>query len=119
MPNAVQEFDYIQFRKGLDFFANPDSWLVCKKGCRGGGGGPPFCIRECCKQHNIDLCFECEEFPCEKTKPFERIVQRAQEYGRLGRAEWLRRQVEMADRGFEGHTGKYYRVVRSKSPLQK
>jgi hypothetical protein len=71
MPGAVKEFDYTEFRKGLGFFADPDSWLVCRNACKGGNGGPPFCVRNCCEQHKVDICFECEEFPCEKTVPFE------------------------------------------------
>ncbi len=116
MPGAVKEFDYTEFRKGLIFFADPDSWLVCRNACKGGNGGPPFCVRNCCEQHKVDICFECEEFPCEKTKPFEGIVERAQEYRTLGRSEWLRRQVEKAHQGFEGHTRKYYRVSTSDTP---
>jgi len=116
MPDAIKEFDYSQFRKGLDFFMDPGSWLICKNGCKGGDSGPPFCIRECCKQHNVNICFDCEEFPCEKTKPFKGIVERAQEYRTLGRAEWIRHQVEKAGQGFESHTGKYYRVSRSDTP---
>jgi len=113
MPDGIKEFDYTGFRKGLDFFANLDSWLVCKSGCRGSDSGPPFCVRDCCKQHNVDLCFECEEFPCEKTTPFEGIIERAQEYKILGRAGWLCHQVEKMNQGFENHTGKCYRVFRS------
>ena len=113
MPDAVKDFDYTEFRKGLEFFANPDSWLVCKAGCKGGSGGPPFCVRDCCKQHDVDVCFDCEEFPCEKTKPFEGIVERGKEYKKLGREEWIRRQVEKMERGFESHTGKCYEVSRS------
>lgn len=116
MPDAVKEFDYREFRKCLDFFADADSWLVCKKGCRGGDGSPPFCVRECCEQHNVDTCFECGEFPCKKTEPYEGIVEKAEEYKRLGREEWLRRQVEKAHQGFEGHTGKYHRVCSSATP---
>ena len=42
MPDAAEEHSYAEFRKGLDFFADPNSWLVCKKGCRGGDGGLLF-----------------------------------------------------------------------------
>ena len=118
MPGAVKDFDYTEFQKGLDFFADPDSWLVCRNACKGGDSGPPFCVRDCCKQHSVDLCFECEEFPCEKTKPFEGILERAQEYRTLGREEWLRRQAEKAHQGFESHTEKYYRVSISDTPSE-
>lgn len=116
LPDAVNDFDYSEFRKGLDFFADPDSWLVCKKTCKGGDGGPPFCVRECCKQQNLDICFECSDFPCEKTKRFQGIEKRAEEYKQLGREEWLRRRAEKANQGFEAHTGKYYEVRISGAP---
>ena len=113
MPDAIKEFSYNEFRKALDFFADPDSWLVCNNACKGSKNGPPFCVRECCKQHNIDICFECHEFPCDKVEPFEGIGEEAEEYRKLGREKWLHRQVEKAAQGFESHTGKYYQVSRS------
>ena len=114
---AVTDFDYAHFRKGLAFFADADSWLVCKRGCRGGDNGPPFCPRECCQKRAVDVCSECAEFPCEGLKPF--IVERADEYRRVGRAEWLRRRAEEASQGFEAHTGKCYRVHVSGSQSNK
>jgi hypothetical protein len=115
LPQETKDFDYAEFRKGLDFFANPDSWLVCKRGCRGGQGGPPWCVRECCREHQVDLCFECAEFPCSKVKENKPMMKRGEEYRKLGRSEWLHRQVEKANQGFEEHTGKYYRVYISGS----
>lgn len=112
MPDTV-EFNYNEFRKGLDFFADPDSWLVCTNACKGSTGGPPFCVRECGKQHEVDICFECSEFPCDRVKPFEGIVDKADEYRRLGREKWLQKHIEMAAQGFESHTGKYYQIRRS------
>lgn len=112
LPDAVDAFDYAEFRKGLAFFAAPDSWLVCKRGCRDGSGGPPFCVRDCCREHKVDICFECEAFPCEKTRAFQGMAERAQEYRALGRVEWLRRQAERAERGYEAHTGVCYQVSR-------
>ena len=111
MPHEVKEFDYAEFRKGLDFFSREDTWLVCREGCKGGKGGPPDCVRECCKEHGADVCFECKELPCDKVKGQTKLLERAKEYKRLGREEWLRRQDEKARKGFEGHTAKYYKVL--------
>lgn len=113
MPDTVTEFKYNEFRKGLDFFADPDSWLVCKNACKESKGGPPFCVRECGRQHKVDICFECSEFPCDNVKPFEGIVEKAEEYKRLGREKWLQQHVEKAAQGFESHTGMYYQVRQS------
>ena len=39
----------------------------CKRACRG-GGGPPVCkIRECCREKDIEGCWECTEYEtCKK-----------------------------------------------------
>ena len=110
MPEAATEFDYMEFRKGLDFFARDDTWFVCNNCCKGGGGGPPGCVRECCQEHGVDVCFECGEFPCARVADNEDMLRRAEEYRRLGREEWLRRAQDLADRGHELHTGNRYRI---------
>ncbi|MCD6263786.1 hypothetical protein DRO56_01900 [Candidatus Bathyarchaeota archaeon] len=110
MPKEVKEFNYDEFRKGLEFFSKEDTWLVCPACCKGGGGGPPDCVRDCCQRHGVDVCFECPEFPCDRVKGDKDMLKRAGEYRRLGREGWLRRAAEKAERGFEFHTGKCYRV---------
>ena len=116
MSHEVRAFDYAQFRKGLAFFANPDSWLVCKAGCRGGGGGPPDCPRACCIEHGVDICFDCPDFACGRMRRSPMILERAAEYRRLGRTEWLRQLAAKGARGYEGHTGKHYRVSVASAP---
>lgn len=111
LPEAVKGFDYGEFRKGLDFFARDDSWLVCRRPCKDGSGGPPSCPRDCCKEHQVDVCWECPEFPCPKVKDNRRLMDGAAEYGELGRQEWLSRRAEAAGAGYEAHTGKYYTVT--------
>ena len=108
MPTEVKEFDFTEFRKALDFFGGEDTWFVCRKCCRGGDSYPECPVRKCCVERGILLCFECDEFPCEKTQSLGGLVGRAEEYRELGREEWLRRQVEEAEQGFELHTKKYY-----------
>jgi len=34
MPRDVRDFDYTEFRKGLEFFSSADTWLVCRQPCR-------------------------------------------------------------------------------------
>lgn len=37
-------------------------------GCRKGSCFYPDCgVRDCYKSKNVDFCFQCDEFPCEKT----------------------------------------------------
>ncbi len=109
MPEVVKEFDYPEFIKGLDFLSREDSWLICKRGCKGGDGRPDCEIRKCCTEHRIEICFDCKEFPCERIRKDKRILKNAREYKKLGKKEWLRKQVEMAKLGFEFHTGKFYK----------
>lgn len=114
LPKTGIEFDYAEFRKGLDFFADPHSWLVCRGTCQGGSGGPPGCPRECCQKRGLEVCFECPEFPCAMLKDNTEIMGRAKIYRRLGRQKWIRRQSRLAAAGFEGHTKKYYQAKMGK-----
>lgn len=116
MPDAVEEFDYTEFRKGLDFFGKEDTWLVCQKCCKGGSSGPPDCVRKCCEEHQVNLCFECEEFPCDKVAGDAAMLESAKEYKELGKEKWLQRVVEKARQGFEFHTEKYYQIWAKECP---
>ncbi len=113
MPGYAREFKYDEFRKGLAFFAADDSWIVCHECCRGGGGNPECAIRKCCREKGLDLCQDCSEFPCETARTFRWTVAAKEAMDRLGKEEWLRREVLKAREGFELHTGKYYRCPSS------
>jgi hypothetical protein len=116
MPGAVKDFDYTEFRKGMAFFSNAESWLVCRGSCKNGDGRHDCPMRNCCRERGIDICFDCTNFPCEKTTRNEEIVKRAREYKNLGKDKWLRAQGEKANQGFELHTGKYYQVRTGENP---
>ena len=116
MPQQTPEFNYNEFRKGLEFFSKNDSWLVCERCCSGGDGNPACEIRKCCKKHGLEVCFDCDEFPCVKTGKEPDMIERFRQYKTLGRIDWLRQQAEKARQGFEGHTQKYYQVKASKNP---
>jgi hypothetical protein len=105
MPGAVEEFQFHEFRKGLDFFANERSWLVCHR-CCSGGDGPECDIRDCCRERGLALCFDCSDYPCAKARRRPNLVERGEEYRRLGRQAWLAQQAAKAGRGFEHHLGK-------------
>ena len=119
MPEYAKEFDYNEFRKGLDFLGNDNSWLVCRKCCKGGDGNPECEIRICCHNRKVDLCFECSDFPCERLKGNEIMLQRAREYKKLGKEKWLKKQMEEAKQGFELHTGKFYEIYAKECPTPK
>ena len=116
MPQETQEFDYGEFRKGLDFFGKNDTWLVCHKGCKGGDGNPECEIRRCCRERGLEICFDCGDFPCARVREDSEVIERARQYKAQGKLEWLRLQVESANRGFEGHTKKYYQVNATGNP---
>ena len=56
--------NYPSFKEMLAYFAEPDC-----KGCRRQGTCKyPNCgVAECYKKKGVDFCFQCDEFPCEKT----------------------------------------------------
>ena len=117
MPSEVKEFDYTEFREGLDFFSRKDTWLVCRKCCKGGDGRPDCEIRQCCKEHGLDVCFDCKEFPCSKIiEHMPTAIDRAKEYKRVGKDEWLQQEIEKAKKGYEDHTKKYYQIWANKCP---
>lgn len=116
MPTEVKEFDYNEFRKALDFFSKKDSWLVCRKRCKQGDGNPLCEIRKCCQERGLDICFECDELPCDRVKENVKMIERAKEYKELGKEEWLRRQIDKAEKRYEAHTKKYYRICVDKEP---
>lgn len=115
MPTQIKDFSYTEFRKGLDFFQK-DSRVICRRCCKGGDGYPECEIRKCCEERGVDLCFECSEFPCSKIEGNTKMIERAKEYKELGREKWLHRQIEKAKKGYEHHTGKYYRLWVGKHP---
>lgn len=55
--------DYPSFKNMLAFFAEPDC-----EGCRKGTCKYPNCgVVDCHRERGVDYCFQCEEFPCDRT----------------------------------------------------
>jgi hypothetical protein len=54
---------YQEFKRLLAYLANPDC-----TGCRTGTCKYPNCgVVVCYKEKGVDFCFQCSEFPCDKT----------------------------------------------------
>ncbi len=54
---------YPSFKELLDYFARAEC-----KGCRQGDCKYPNCgVAKCYKDRNVDFCFQCNEFPCDKS----------------------------------------------------
>jgi hypothetical protein len=110
MPTAVKDFNYTEFRKGLTFFSDAESWLVCRGSCKSGDGRPDCPMRDCCREKKINICFDCTAFPCDKVGWNEGTLKRAREYKKLGKEKWLQIQIDRAKKGFELHTSRCYQV---------
>ena len=55
--------DYPVFKEMLGYLAQADC-----KGCREGTCKWPDCgVHACYKEKGVDFCFQCHEFPCQKT----------------------------------------------------
>ena len=55
--------NYPQFKEMLDFLTKGDC-----TGCRSGACKYPDCgVAKCYQQKGVDFCFQCDEFPCEKS----------------------------------------------------
>ena len=117
MPEVVKDFDYGEFRKGLEFLSKEEGGLHCTKCCQGGEGNPYCEVRKCCQEKGLDICFDCDDLlTCEMIVKFPAIVERCHEYKSLDKEVWLKKQVEKAELGFELHTGKYYNIRAEKKP---
>lgn len=87
--------NYPGFRNLLDFLTKAGC-----EGCRNGAGCYPGCVpSSCSREKGVDFCFECPEFPCEKTNFDENLVRR-----------WIRMNKEMREIGPEA----YYAETRDK-----
>ena len=73
-------------------------------GCRQ-GGGPPFCsIRTCARGRGVDICVECEEYPCRRVegiaKGYPTLIADGKRMGEIGVEAWIEEQEERAKTGF-------------------
>jgi hypothetical protein len=116
LPEAPNMFDFNEFRKGLDFFSKANSFYICQKGCKDGGGFAECIMRKCCRERGLDICFDCTDFPCNKVEWDPVRMKRAEEYKRLGRDKWLQEQEKKARQGFELYADKYYQVRTGEKP---
>lgn len=89
MPDAVA--DYANFEGILTMYSSAPCQGCRSKGHNGCSINGCF-ILECTKEHNIDFCGECNEFPCKKTSSlFEEEVYK----------QWLEGNQQIKDKGIE------------------
>jgi len=110
------DFDFQEFQKGLAYFTKKNSGCYCQKSCKDGGGLPGCEIKKCAEERGVEICFQCDDYPCEHIYQFlKRHPEIAKEYERfkkLGLEEWMKTQVEKASKGYCQHTRKYYTSAR-------
>ncbi|MBN2411164.1 DUF3795 domain-containing protein [candidate division KSB1 bacterium] len=80
--------NYPQFKELLDFLTQGDC-----PGCRSGACRYPDCgVIKCYQEKGVDFCFQCDEFPCDKTNFDPDLKQR-----------WLSMNKRMQEIGVEGY----------------
>jgi hypothetical protein len=78
--------NYPSFKELLNHFAQADC-----SGCRKGDCKYPNCgVAVCYKQKGVDFCFQCEEFPCNKTNFDSNLNER-----------WIKMNTLMKQKGVE------------------
>ena len=78
--------NYPAFKELLNHFAEANC-----KGCRKGDCKYPNCgVASCYKQKGIDFCFQCDEFPCDKTNFDPNLRER-----------WIKMNTRMKETGIE------------------
>jgi len=88
--------NYPEFKEMLGYLAQGDC-----KGCREGACKLPDCgVHACYREKGIDFCFQCHEFPCERTNFDPHLQER-----------WIQMNNRMKEIGVEG----YYEETRDQS----
>lgn len=73
------------FKRALDKLIG----LHCSVTCKNGGGKPNCAIKKCCKEKNINGCWECDDYKkCEKLH--ERFVKNIGEIKKLGLKKYIK-----------------------------
>jgi len=92
------------FKQFWEFLTNLSDKSKACPGCRA-GGGPPFCgIRKCAQKKGVELCADCEEFPCHRieglAKGYINLIPDMKRMKEIGFDKWFEEQQERAKTGF-------------------
>ena len=87
-----------------DFWKFLDGLIGGCPGCRQ-DGGPPFCgIRKCARKREIELCVECEDYPCHRieglAKGYPTLIADGKRIREIGIDPWIAEQDARAETGF-------------------
>ncbi len=85
---------YPEFKQVLEQFTQGNC-----RGCRSGDCKYPNCgVAACYKEKQVDFCFQCDEFPCDKSNLDDNLKER-----------WIKMNMRMKEIGVEA----YYREIRN------
>ena len=106
------DFNFMEFQKGLAYFKKENSGCYCQEPCKDGGGVPGCEIKKCAENREVEICFQCSDYPCKfvlqflKTHPEN--AEECERFKKLGMDEWIRTQIQEAEKGYCQATRKYY-----------
>ncbi len=72
--------------------------------CRAGGGDPKCPIRDCARERGIDVCPQCEKYPCKLivslSQRYPILIEDGYRLQQVGITKWIKEQKERSKRGF-------------------
>lgn len=109
--NSMKKESYDEWGSCLDNFDSFWKFLnnICKSdeacpGCRSEGGFPNCKIRECAKEKNIDICINCDKYPCELITNFNKVyptlISDGLRHKKIGTDAWINEQENRCKTGF-------------------
>jgi hypothetical protein len=118
IPRRAQSLRESMVREGYEFWGKEipgftDFWKFLtnlgdpEKACPGcrQNGGPPFCtIRKCVREKGLELCVECEEYPCRRinaiAEGYPTLLSEGKRIKKIGVDAWIEEQEQRAKTGF-------------------
>jgi len=98
LPNFKEFWTFLNAR------CEPDK---CCPGCRQGGGNPECDIRKCAQKRNVEICVNCDDYPCERIsgisglgKIYPTLIADGQRLKEIGIDRWVQEQKKRAETGF-------------------
>ena len=101
----VKSFDYKEFRKGLEWFADSQCPMCLN------GGGAPWCLnRKCASEKKLESCLLCNDYAVCKNTEYQRdyypfVVENHSRVKQVGFLKYLEEEEERAKAGVDlmGH----------------
>jgi hypothetical protein len=93
-----------EFNEFWGFLTNLSQPDTSCPGCRQ-GGGPPFCtIRKCAREKGLEICVECDEYPCRRihaiAEGYPTLLSEGKRIQKIGIDAWIKEQEERVKTGF-------------------